>query len=623
MRYFLLMLTSLPLWANEIQCPTTFSGWQKLVDDYQNNLITITNDRYIIQRKRFSPPRTSTIKNFLGSFEKNEQNYNRITRDLLVGDYVLMFCFSALPDEGKLTEKVNRCFSNMIRTALHQIDKQDLAALKLMLNNKNSALKFAGLWSAISKSKSYKESGPDPKRTLEFTSTDEQYLKRNFQYIGVETIPPDLVSQDFLRDISVVEKQDKAIETLREKQKNKPKEQQWKILTFDSQHIGATEERDLMGRLLVMIPAKKCKKIPCEGVQYCDRYFQIPIADKKRKNIVSLYRTVEQLKIAKSLKDTKQVKELTKKIEVSPVPRLNKEPIVTSIEGSDQSLKESIKLKNKIKTGQLSVVVSCNQVDSKNTPTYIYDYWRIKEGSKHKVSTRLKQQGSLENCLNCHSNGFFPIRPNNEDQLSSLNLKALKEIRLSSEDYKKGEWLGFDDKGNKIVERDRSLYGPPLGPVNSDTRKKVLDLCASEKERELISEAMHCQGCHDGVERDIINFVNAKSLGGFAEKYVMGEVKGFEMPVYPPVHRSQRRTLWTCLILEYFGKRIPRDILKNLGYLGLKPNELPFKGQLSSAQVPKDCMGKNGDCQTTQFLSEVELNELKNRIKRIVSNLQD
>lgn len=546
--------TNHSLAREEVNCPKDIDGWKTLVGDFLYGRVNYNSD-YIVKRKRFTALDGEKESKF-DSFKK------KYLAPGVLDFYVLRYCRNQIPAQDPLKELVDSCFGYLFNIINKDINPFSEGVAKFFLEFKKPSLNIEDIEMEIFSLDAFKdykeqvleEKKGDEERLLQFKSTDKEYFENNQDILGVDKIPAGLKSQDFLEGLASVEQIDQTIQRLRDQQKGLPKDQQWSVLNFESQHLSGIEGQGNKNRLLVFIPGKPCKSKNCKGLDYCDRYFQIVIPPKSSKQSLGYIKLYEKYK--KAPKGSPLQKSIKQELEKHPNFKGNRYLNELYDEMNDKEFEKEIDNARTKFISQYSQVVACNQQGGIKTPTYIYDYWRKKEDDgKIVISTRKKETNKLENCLQCHTNGLFPIFPKNEKGLSKENRRALRRIRSYSDEYSAGSWVGRNNLGKIQIEADRRDYGPPLGPLESKFRKKVLDLClppgTKKKVRQTIGSNMVCVKCHDGKERGLINFTGNGSQ--IISLYVKGEIKGHEMPLGSDMTKEERELLWDCLRMEYDG----------------------------------------------------------------------
>jgi hypothetical protein len=179
---------------------------------------------------------------------------------------------------------------------------------------------------------------------------------------------------------------------------------------------------------------------------------------------------------------------------------------------------------------------------------YLKDLWRVRDGGKITISTRLDERGKLENCYACHKQALLPIEPAPATFDAARWGATVQEINARMSSYGETEYVGLN----------QSAYGPGLGPLDSPLRTDAfLRSCAGDQvppaRLDRLKDAMSCARCHDGVIQARLDYPTLRRplpVGGtLVSHYVVTHRK---MPPGADLTDGEREALVRCLDAEYY-----------------------------------------------------------------------
>jgi hypothetical protein len=326
---------------------------------------------------------------------------------------------------------------------------------------------------------------------LGLTITDVDYWQYARPYV---VFPPLLRSQDFLRSMEAPDTYKRAVDMIERQNRDLPADQRWVVLPFLAQFIKSVDGKT-WGRMLVLVP-----NVPLSGGGTLDQWVLFSIAtpdqpppyDVESVSIISIYR------------------------------------------------------------------------NGSVTKTYPVDFVRRKDsmGVYQITSTVLLPDRPSNNCYDCHKSGILPIRPELEYTFDSAGHMIAKTDGVGiipSEVNRRIQNYGLPDFGLLDIYQ----YGPELGPATLQRRTTAfVRSCSVGTATDPISTqkillAMNCAKCHDNFakidylqavrsNRDVLAF--SKLQQGIVQTYIE---QGW-MPPGISLTADQRRSLWNCLMKEYF-----------------------------------------------------------------------
>jgi hypothetical protein len=224
------------------------------------------------------------------------------------------------------------------------------------------------------------------------------------------------------------------------------------------------------------------------------------------------------------------------------------------------------------------------------------DYWRVHEGDKLRVSTRLKERSRLENCYQCHKTGVNSLNPDRAIAPYSLNPGTdgnalIKEINSMVGQY-----------GNTRIDQVETRgFGPAMGAVGAKTRDDLfLGKCAkgvSPSSYPAIRKAMDCASCHDGRQLGVLN----RPTGLRQDVNMFRSFIKHRMPPHSKLNEQERQALGDCLLTEYYGPEFAT-------------NQISSDSMYGKWLAPSDCPGDTGEvkCQPVKTSGEeTAVNELR------------